>query len=52
MGNEIIEQVKDFPMQWIFAQYELGRPVSEIAAATITAVIIFFIFVLLFLSVF
>ena len=32
MGNEIIEQVKDFPMQWIFAQYELGRPVSEIAA--------------------
>ena len=30
--HEIVEQVKDFPMQWIFAQYELGRPVSEIAA--------------------
>jgi hypothetical protein len=32
MANEIIEQVKDFPTLWIFAQYEMGRAVSEIAA--------------------
>jgi hypothetical protein len=32
MNNEIVEQVKDFPTLWIFAQYEMGRAVSDIAA--------------------
>ena len=31
MSNEI-EKSGDFTTQWIFAQYEMGRPVSEIAA--------------------
>lgn len=30
--NELEESVKDFPTLWIFAQYEAGKPVSEIAA--------------------
>ena len=32
MSQEITEQVKDFPTLWIFAQYEMGRAVSDIAA--------------------
>ena len=32
MSNEMIESLGDFNTQWIFAQYEAGKPVSEIAA--------------------
>jgi hypothetical protein len=32
MDNELTQEVKDFTTLWIFSQYELGRPVSEIAA--------------------
>ena len=32
MSNEMIESLGDFNTQWIFAQYEAGKAVSEIAA--------------------
>jgi hypothetical protein len=32
MNNEITESLGDFNTQWIFAQYEAGKAVSEIAA--------------------
>ena len=32
MANEIIEPLGDYDTQWIFAQYEMGKPVSKIAS--------------------
>ncbi len=32
MSHEITEPLGDFETQWIFAKYESGKPVSEIAA--------------------
>ncbi|RKY08943.1 MAG: hypothetical protein DRP56_03375 [Planctomycetota bacterium] len=32
MSEQITESLGDFETQWIFAEYESGRPVSEIAA--------------------